>query len=110
MRNYFSTGENRGLIEQLKKTGLQFRSTRAEAKQDLPFLGKTFVITGVAPTMSRKDATDLISAKGGKITSAVSSKTDYLLVGKDLGSKVGKAGELGVRQITEEHLIRMAGD
>ncbi len=109
VRNYFSVPANLKLIEHLQKAGLQFKSAGAEKHGAQPFLGKTFVITGVLPTMSRKEATDLIAAKGGKITSAISSKTDYLLVGQEPGSKLERARELGIRQITEEQLIDMAG-
>jgi DNA ligase (NAD+) len=68
------------------------------------------VITGTLPTLSRKEAEEYIERRGGKVISSVSSKTSYLLVGEDPGSKLQKAQDLGVSRITEEELRRLAGD
>ena len=66
--------------------------------------GKTFVLTGTLPTLSRKQAQTLIEKNGGKVTSSVSKKTDYLLTGEDAGSKLTKAQTLGIQIISEDEL------
>jgi DNA ligase (NAD+) len=66
-----------------------------------PLAGKTLVLTGTLPTLSRDQATELIEAAGGRVTGSVSSRTDYLVVGENPGSKATKAGQLGVRQLDE---------
>lgn len=71
--------------------------------------GKTFVITGTLPSMKRKEAADLITAHGGKVSGSVSKKTDYLLAGEAAGSKLTKAESLGVAVISEEELKAMLG-
>jgi DNA ligase (NAD+) len=70
----------------------------------------TFVITGTLPSMSRKGAEEFIETRGGKVVSSISAKTTYLLVGADAGSKLAKATGLGVRSISEEELVRLAGE
>jgi DNA ligase (NAD+) len=74
-----------------------------------PLLGKTFVITGTLPDLSREQATELIQAHGGRVSSAVSSKTDYLLAGAEAGSKLVKAEKLGVPVIDLAQLRRLIG-
>ena len=68
---------------------------------------KTLVITGTLPTLSREDAKQLIEQAGGKVSTAVSKKTSYLVVGDDAGSKLAKAQELGVPVLTEDELRAM---
>ena len=72
--------------------------------------GKTFVITGTLPSLSRKEATALIQKQGGKVTSSVSKKTAFLLAGEDPGSKLDKAHALGVQVLSEEELLKMVGE
>jgi DNA ligase (NAD+) len=110
VRNYFDVTENRNLIRKLQEAGLQFMLTGAGAPRGGPFAGKTFVITGTLPSLSRKEAADLITKYGGKVLSAVSSKTSFLVVGEDAGSKLAKAKDLGVELLTEEDLLKMAGN
>ncbi len=69
----------------------------------------TFVITGTLPSLSRKQATEFIEQRGGKVVSAVSSKTNYLVAGEDPGSKLAKARELGVQLMSEEELVKLGG-
>jgi DNA ligase (NAD+) len=107
VHSYFALDTNRHLIERLRSAGLQFVSAKKTARMG-PFAGKTFVITGTLPTMSRKDATDFIEQNGGKVISAVSSKTGYLVAGADPGSKLAKAKDLGIPLLTEEELLALA--
>jgi DNA ligase (NAD+) len=72
-----------------------------------PLTGKTFVLTGTLPTLSRNEAKALIQDHGGRVTGSVSSKTDYLLCGEKAGSKLAKAQQLGVSVIDEDALRRL---
>ncbi len=111
VRTYLGTAENRRLIEKLKAAGLQFKSAHEPSRVAGRLATKTFVLTGTLPSLSRKEATDLIEAHGGKVVSSISSKTSYLVVGEDPGSKLQKAMELGVAQINEAQLKEMtSGD
>ena len=100
---YFSDPGNRELVSRLRKAGLQFTyaSTRPKAG---PLQGRTLVITGTLPTLSRDEARQLIEQAGGKVGSAVSKKTSYVVVGDDAGSKLAKARELGIPTLTENEL------
>jgi DNA ligase (NAD+) len=69
--------------------------------------GKTFVLTGTLPSLSREEATERIQAAGGKVTGSVSKKTHYVVAGADAGSKLEKAKTLGVSVISEPDLLRM---
>jgi DNA ligase (NAD+) len=69
--------------------------------------GKTFVITGTLPTLKRNQAQELIEKAGGKVTSSVSAKTDFLLLGEDAGSKLEKAIKLGIPQLTEAEFLNI---
>ena len=106
--DYFSLEETKQLLEELKALGVQMKPLERKSKEGI-FLGKTFVLTGTLPTMSRKDASALIEQNGGKTSSSVSKKTDYVLAGEDAGSKLTKAQQLGITIITEEELLNMIG-
>jgi DNA ligase (NAD+) len=96
----------RELIEQLRGHGLQMEGVQAAAEG--PLSGKTLVITGTLPGMSREEATERIEAAGGKVTGSVSKKTDYVVVGADPGgSKFNKAQELGTEQLDEDGLLAL---
>ncbi|MFH1573228.1 MAG: helix-hairpin-helix domain-containing protein, partial [Acidobacteriota bacterium] len=110
VRQYFEGEENRRLIRRLKTAGLQFKAPRTAGAREGPLSGKSFVLTGILPTLSRKEAADLVERHGGKVVASVSSRTDYLLVGADPGTKLQKAKKLGVAQVTEEQLKRMIGE
>ena len=97
---------NRALLIRLKDAGLHFESTNV-AVSDV-FAGKTFVITGTLPTMTRDEASKFIESRGGKVAGSVSKKTSYLVEGADAGSKAVKARDLGITIISEEELLRMA--
>jgi DNA ligase (NAD+) len=102
---YFSLESSVELIDELKALGLEM--TPSEQKKSGIFDGKTFVLTGTLPSMSRKEASKIIEDNGGKTSSSVSKKTDYVLAGEAAGSKLTKAQSLGVEIITEEQLIEM---
>ena len=106
--DYFSLEATRSLIDELKALGVEMKPLEAKKKEGI-FLGKTFVLTGTLPTMSRKEASALIEQNGGKTSSSVSKKTDYVLAGEDAGSKLTKAQSLGVAVISEEELLQMIG-
>lgn len=97
---WFDDAENRRLIEQLKAQGLNFESGR-QAQAGGPLSGKTLVLTGSLPGMTRDEATRRIEAAGGRTSSSVSKKTDYLLAGEASGSKYAKAEKLGVPILDE---------
>ena len=104
--DYFSLDATRALIDELKALGVEMKPLEAVKKQGV-FLGKTFVLTGTLPTMSRKEASVLIEQNGGKTSSSVSKKTDYVLSGEDAGSKLTKAQSLGITIISESDLLAM---
>ncbi|MGD0309267.1 MAG: NAD-dependent DNA ligase LigA [Acidobacteriota bacterium] len=108
VRSYLDDHENQDLIRRLKDAGLQFAVSEEEMPHGGPFAGLTFVITGTLPSLSRKEASDFIKKNGGKVLSSLSSKTNYLVVGADPGSKLAKAREWNVRQVTEEELLKLA--
>ncbi len=104
--NYFSLEGTHTLILELKEAGLQMTSGKKNLSSSL-FAGKTFVLTGTLPTFTRTDASALIEANGGKVSSSVSKKTSYVLAGEEAGSKLTKAQSLGVTVISEEDLLSM---
>ena len=77
------------------------------ARLGAPFTGKTFVLTGTLPTLTREEATAKIEAAGGKVSGSVSKKTDYVLAGTEAGSKLTKAQELGVKILDEKEFLVM---
>ena len=103
--NYFSHEQNRALCRRLADAGLVITSTAAPTSDR--YAGKTFVLTGTLPTMSRDEASALIKAQGGKVSGSVSKKTDYVVAGEAAGSKLTKANELGVTVIDEATLLEM---
>lgn len=107
---WFRVPVNQMLIERLRAAGLQLAAEAGEVRgkeKKLLLAGKTFVITGTLPTMKRDEAKALIEGAGGKVTGSVSSKTDYLVVGEDAGSKLKKAEELGITLLGEADLLKM---
>jgi DNA ligase (NAD+) len=95
----------RELIERLRERGLRFELDESERRaQGGPLDGKTFVITGTLPSLSRDEASARIKRAGGKVTGSVSKKTDYVVAGDSPGSKLAKAESLGVEVIDESAL------
>lgn len=106
---YFSRNGTHSMIERLKEAGV-VTSAEEVSVSDKPeqiFSGMTFVLTGTLPTMTRDKASDMIEARGGKVSGSVSKKTSYVLAGDEAGSKLDKANSLGVSVITEEHFLKM---
>ncbi len=103
---FFQKESAQKLVARLKELGVNMEAQRQET-QSSTFAGSTFVLTGTLPTMSRKEATQLIESHGGKVTSSVSKKTSYVLAGEEAGSKLDKARQLEIPVLTEEDLINM---
>lgn len=104
VREFFSNERNIKIVSKLKKHGLNFISEKKTFVNSF-FTGKTFVLTGTLSTFSREEASAKIHALGGKLTSSVSKKTDYLIAGENSGSKMDKAKELGVKVLPEEEFL-----
>ncbi|MGI8559480.1 MAG: NAD-dependent DNA ligase LigA [Solirubrobacteraceae bacterium] len=96
----------RDLIEQLRAAGLCFEEL-GPAPGEGPLAGSTFVLTGTLPTLSREEASARISAAGGRVSSAVSKKTGYLVAGESAGSKLAKAERLGTKVLDERGLLAL---
>lgn len=110
IREYFSEPQNVELVERLRSAGVKLTQDQPQTKpQDSPLAGKTVVVTGTLESMSRKEAQDLIRSLGGKVTSSVSKKTDYVIVGESPGSKYDKALELGITIWDEQEFLRQIG-
>ena len=110
---WLRTPANQSLISRLQGIGLQLaNSAEAQVVGEInqKFAGKTFVVTGTLPTLKREEAKALIQKSGGKITESVSKKTDFLVVGADAGSKLDKAQNLGISQLTEAQLLAMLAE
>jgi len=106
---WFQVPANQALITRLREAGLQLAAqvqTTTVAKSQ-PLSGQTFVITGTLPTLKRDEAKELLEKAGGKVTNSISSKTNYLVVGEDAGSKLEKAQELGITQLSEAQLLEL---
>ena len=110
VHQWFRIEANQALVARLKAAGLTLVSTQQAAPTEGALKGKTIVMTGTLPTLTREAAKAKIQAAGGKVTSAVSAKTDYLLVGADAGSKLAKAEKLGVAQLSEAALLALLGE
>ena len=110
LRTFFDQPHNREVVEQLRACGLIWAESEVGELASVapqPLSGKTFVITGTLPTLSRDEAKDLLEAAGAKVAGSVSKKTDYLLAGTDAGSKLDKARELGVAVLDEAAALQL---
>ena len=104
---FFSIAANRKLVERLGAAGLAFKG--AKKARGTRLAGKTFVLTGTLPSLTRDEAKKIIEDAGGRVAGSVSKKTDYVIAGSDAGSKLDKAKELGVAVIGEEEMKTLAG-
>ncbi len=102
---WFENPQSRHQIKLLRDAGVSFESR--EESRDNRFLGMTFVLTGTLPTMTRDEASEIIESFGGKTSSSVSKKTNYVLAGDSAGSKLKKANDLGIRVIDETEFLKM---
>jgi DNA ligase (NAD+) len=111
LSTFFSDRKNREVVSDLLRQvhPMETIEVAAAASSSMPsvFSGKTFVLTGTLPSMSREHAKERIEAVGGKVSGSVSSRTDYVLAGDDAGSKLEKAQSLGVKVISESEFLNM---
>jgi DNA ligase (NAD+) len=107
--DFFASAAGKKILRRMKELGIEPKSERVSPRKaaELPFAGKTFVLTGTLPSMKREEATEKIEALGGHVTGSVSRKTDYVLAGAEPGSKFDKAKELGVAIIDEAQFRKM---
>jgi DNA ligase (NAD+) len=108
VHGWLSDPTNRAMLADLQQAGLTPTPPPAAAANS-GLAGKTFVLTGTLPTLSREDATAKIEAAGGKVSGSVSKKTHYVLAGEDAGSKLEKAKALGVAVIDEAEFLKLLG-
>ena len=107
MFQWFRNESNLAEVQRLRDAGVVFPEVAQQANGSTDLAGKTFVITGTLPTMGRKEAAQIIREAGGKVTSSVSAKTDFLVAGEAAGSKLVKAQSLDVQIIDERTLLEM---
>lgn len=105
--NFFAEPHNVEVIEQLRAAGVTWPESEPAAVAPLPLAGKTFVLTGTLPTLSRDEAKAMLEEKGAKVAGSVSAKTDYLVAGAEAGSKLTKAEALGVPVLDEDAMRTM---
>jgi DNA ligase (NAD+) len=107
--DFFASDNGKNILRRMKQSGIRPKSEKLSAKKaaELPLSGKTFVLTGTLPSMTREEATEKIEARGGHVTGSVSKKTDYVLAGAEPGGKFDKAKELGIRIIDEAEFRKM---
>jgi DNA ligase (NAD+) len=98
---FFAETHNREVVDQLRAAGISWSEGEASALVTSPIVGKTFVLTGTLPTLTRDEAKDMIEALGGKVAGSVSKKTDYVVAGAEAGSKLDKAQTLGLSILDE---------
>src|SRR5262249_20358734 len=110
IRRFFDEQHNLDVIKKLRAGGVNWEDSEPAAAKSGPLVGKTFVLTGTLPSMSREEAKKRIEALDGKVAGSVSKKTDYVVAGTEAGSKLEKARELGVAVIEEEGLLKILRD
>ena len=102
--NFFGEQHNQEVIQALQSAGVHWPETEGKQLVTGHLVGKTFVLTGTLPNLSRDAAKELIETVGGKVSGSVSKKTDYVIAGSDAGSKLDKAQELGLVILDEAGL------
>jgi DNA ligase (NAD+) len=104
---FFKQKQNRDVVARLKAHGVDVTAPKRPAVPKGPLAGKTFVLTGTLPNLTREAATELVVSAGGKVSGSVSKKTDYVVAGEEPGSKLAKAKALGVAILDEPGLRRL---
>jgi DNA ligase (NAD+) len=108
VHEFFAEAHNRSVIVALRGAGVEWSESEGRAvAAPLPLAGKSFVLTGTLPTLSRDDAKEMIEALGGKVAGTVSKKTDWVVAGAEAGSKLAKATELGIAVLDEAGLLKL---
>jgi DNA ligase (NAD+) len=108
--DYFASPAGKKVLARIRELGIKPENEKINvARPEGLFAGKTFVLTGTLPTMTREEATAKIEAAGGKVTGSVSQKTDFVLAGAEAGSKLEKAQQLGVKILDEKEFLKMLG-
>jgi DNA ligase (NAD+) len=110
IRAFLSDPLNLELIEQLRAAGVTWPENTPAADKPRALQGKTFVLTGTLPTLTRDEAAEMIEAAGGKVAGSVSKKTGYVVAGEEAGSKLAKARELGIAILDEDGLRTLLGE
>ncbi|MCP4638197.1 MAG: NAD-dependent DNA ligase LigA [Methyloversatilis sp.] len=109
IHTFFAQPHNREVVEQLRACGIVWEEGEAQVASG-PLVGRTVVLTGTLPTLSRDQAKDLLEAAGAKVAGSVSKKTDFVVAGTDAGSKLTKAQELGINILDESGLLSLLGN
>jgi DNA ligase (NAD+) len=104
---FFREPHNLDVVQQLRSLGVKWSEGKGEGGAARALAGKSFVLTGALPRLTRDEAKDLIESLGGKVTGSVSKKTDYVVAGADPGSKHDKALELGIKVLDEDGLLKL---
>jgi DNA ligase (NAD+) len=104
---FFAEPHNRDVVGQLRDAGVRWPESAGAQRSAGILAGRTLVLTGSLPTLTRDAAKDLIEAAGGKVAGSVSKKTDYVVAGEEAGSKLAKAQELGVTILDEAGLLAL---
>ena len=106
---FFSEARNRDEVERLRRHGVRWPAAAARPPRGGALAGKSFVLTGTLEGMSREEAGERIRAAGGRVTSSVSKKTDYVVAGSDPGTKLRRAQELGIEILDRKGLESLLG-
>src|SRR5205814_2261126 len=110
--DYFASAAGKKILSRVRELGIKPASEKAANAATMAgiFVGKTFVLTGTLPSMTREQAAAKIEALGGKVSGSVSGKTDYVLAGEEAGSKLDKAQQLGVKIIDEKEFLKLCAE
>jgi len=110
IHDFFAEAHNREVVQQLRELGVHWEEHEGAAQQVLPLAGKTFVLTGTLPSMSRDEARAQLEALGAKVAGSVSKKTTVVVAGSEAGSKLDRARELGIPVWDEQALRALLAD
>ncbi|MDL2284094.1 NAD-dependent DNA ligase LigA [Oxalobacter sp. OttesenSCG-928-P03] len=107
IKTFFADAESRNLIARLRENGVTWAEQAVQTKEEGSLLHKTFVLTGTLDSLTREEAAEKIEALGGKVTGSVSTKTSYLIAGKNPGSKLRRAEQLGITILDEKNFCEL---